>query len=100
MQAESPAESTVPTDDDLAFAGVARLSELLAAGEPLGMPVLEKITSPDGLEDAEARGFMQVGQDGRRTPRALITPLDYIALTGAGIIQARPLFKSATTPVF
>ena len=49
--------------------------ELLAAGEPLGMPVLEKITSPDGLEDAEARGFVQVGQDGRRTQARLAHPV-------------------------
>jgi len=49
--------------------------ELLAAGEPLGMPVLEKITSPDGLEDAEARGFVQVGQDGRRTEARLAHPV-------------------------
>lgn len=40
--------------------------ELLAAGEPVGLPVLEKVTGPGGLEEAEAQGLVQVHQDGRR----------------------------------
>ena len=34
--------------------------ELLAAGEPLGMPVLERLTDPAGLENAEAQGLVVV----------------------------------------
>ena len=49
--------------------------ELLAAGEPLGVPVLEKITDPAGLEDAEAQGLVQVDQDGRRTMARLAHPV-------------------------
>ena len=43
--------------------------ELLAVGEPLGLSVLEKITDPGGLEEAEAHGFVAVHQDGRRDAR-------------------------------
>ena len=55
--------------------GTVAVIELLAAGEPLGVPVLEKITNPAGLEDAEARGFVQVYQDGRRTVARLAHPV-------------------------
>src|ERR1700733_450362 len=49
--------------------------ELLVAGEPLGMPVLEQIADPAGLEDAEAQGFVQVQQDGRPTVVRLAHPV-------------------------
>jgi DNA-binding CsgD family transcriptional regulator len=49
--------------------------ELLAAGEPLGIPVLEKVTNPAGLEDAEAQGLVQVHQDGRRIVARLAHPV-------------------------
>ena len=49
--------------------------ELLAAGEPLGVPVLEKIINPAGLEDAEAQGIVHVYQDGRRTEARLAHPV-------------------------
>ena len=49
--------------------------ELLAIGEPLGMSELETITDPAGLEDAEAQGFVQVRQDGRRTQARLAHPV-------------------------
>jgi DNA-binding NarL/FixJ family response regulator len=49
--------------------------ELLVAGEPLGMRVLEQIVDPAGLEDAEAQGFVQVQQDGRRTVVRLAHPV-------------------------
>jgi DNA-binding CsgD family transcriptional regulator len=49
--------------------------ELLAAGEPLGVPVVEKVTNPAGLEDAEAQGIVQVHQDGRRTVARLAHPV-------------------------
>ena len=55
--------------------GTVAVIELLAAGEPLGMPVLEKITNVAGLEDAEAQGFVQVYQDGRRTVARLAHPV-------------------------
>jgi DNA-binding CsgD family transcriptional regulator len=55
--------------------GTVAVIELLAAGEPLGVPVLEKITNPADLEDAEAQGFVQVYQDGRRTMARLAHPV-------------------------
>lgn len=49
--------------------------ELLAIGEPLGMSMLEKLTGPDGLDEAEAQGFVQVHQDERRTEARLAHPI-------------------------
>jgi DNA-binding CsgD family transcriptional regulator len=49
--------------------------ELLAAGEPLGMRVLERLTDPAGLENAEAQGLVVVRQDGRRTEVRLAHPV-------------------------
>jgi DNA-binding CsgD family transcriptional regulator len=49
--------------------------ELLAAGEPLGVQILEKIADPAGLEDAEAEGIVQVYQDGRRMEARLAHPV-------------------------
>jgi DNA-binding NarL/FixJ family response regulator len=55
--------------------GTTAVIELLAAGEPLGVPLLEQITDPGCLEDAEARGFVRVGQDGRRMQARLAHPV-------------------------
>jgi DNA-binding CsgD family transcriptional regulator len=49
--------------------------ELLAAGEPVGMPILERLTDPVGLENAEAQGMVVVRQDGRRTEARLAHPV-------------------------
>ena len=49
--------------------------ELLAVGEPLGMQVLERITDPAGLDDAETQGLVQVHQDGRRVEARLAHPV-------------------------
>ncbi len=49
--------------------------ELLAAGEPLGLPVLEHLADPAGLEDAEAQGLVVVREDGRRTEARLAHPV-------------------------
>jgi DNA-binding CsgD family transcriptional regulator len=63
----------------------AAVIELLAVGEPVGLPVLEKLTSPQGVEDAEARGLVQVEQDGRRTEARLAHPV-----YGEALRQALP----------
>ena len=55
--------------------GTVAVIELLAAGEPVGVPLLEKITDPAGLEDAEAQGFVLVRQDGRRMDARLAHPV-------------------------
>jgi DNA-binding CsgD family transcriptional regulator len=55
--------------------GTTAVIELLAAGEPLGIPMLEQITDPGCLEDAEARGFVHVAQDGRRMQARLAHPV-------------------------
>ena len=49
--------------------------ELLAAGEPLGIPLLEEISDPAALEDAEVQGLVQVYHDGRRTEARLAHPV-------------------------
>ena len=49
--------------------------ELLAAGEPLGIPLLEKIADPAGLEDAEIQGLVHVYHDGRRMEARLAHPV-------------------------
>lgn len=49
--------------------------ELLAAGEPLGISLLEEVTDPAAVEDAEAQGFVHVQQDGRRTMTRLTHPV-------------------------
>jgi DNA-binding CsgD family transcriptional regulator len=49
--------------------------ELLAVGEPLTVPLVEKIINPAGLEDAEAQGFVRVHQDGRRMVARLAHPV-------------------------
>ncbi len=49
--------------------------ELLAVGEPLGLAVLEKLTNPAGVEDAEAQGLVQLSADGRRVLARLTHPV-------------------------
>jgi DNA-binding CsgD family transcriptional regulator len=53
----------------------ATVLELLAIGEPLGAAVLEKLTDPAGVEDAEAQGLVQLSEDGRRTLARLAHPM-------------------------
>ena len=48
--------------------------ETVAVGEPLGIAAVEAITSLEGLEDAEAQGFVRIEQDGRRTVARLSQP--------------------------
>ena len=49
--------------------------ELLAVGEPLGVAVLEKLTDPAAVEDAEAQGLVQLSADGRRVLARLAHPV-------------------------
>jgi DNA-binding CsgD family transcriptional regulator/tetratricopeptide (TPR) repeat protein len=49
--------------------------DVLAVGEPVGLSVLDKITDPGGLEEAEAKGFVSVTQDGWRVEARLAHPL-------------------------
>ena len=49
--------------------------ELLAIGEPLGMSMLERLVGHDGLDEAEAQGFVQVYGDERRTEARLAHPI-------------------------
>jgi DNA-binding CsgD family transcriptional regulator len=49
--------------------------ELLAVGEPLGLPLVEKLTTPNGLEDAEAQGLVRISTDGRRVEVRLGHPV-------------------------
>ena len=56
-------------------AGTIAVAELLAVVEPLGLALLGKVTDPEGLEDAEAQGLVEVRQDGRRIEAWLAHPM-------------------------
>jgi DNA-binding CsgD family transcriptional regulator len=60
------AELTPPT---------AEVVDLLALGEPLGLPLLEALASADAVEDAERRGLVSWLEDGRRHEARLGHPL-------------------------
>jgi DNA-binding CsgD family transcriptional regulator len=60
--------------EGLAAETVAAL-ELLAVGEPLGLALLESMTVPEALEDAERQGLIEVHQDGARTQARLAHPI-------------------------
>ena len=60
--------------DGLAPGTLAAL-ELLAAGEPLGLALLESMAKPEALEDAERQGLIAVSQDGRRSQARLAHPV-------------------------
>src|SRR5579859_3652970 len=60
--------------DGLAPATIA-VVELLAAGEPLTVPLLEQVADPAGLEDAEAEGLVSITADGRRMTARLAHPV-------------------------
>lgn len=62
--------------------------DVLAVGEPIGLPVLDKLTDPGGLEDAEARGFVSIQQDGWRTEVRLAHPL-----YGEAVRQSLPISR-------
>jgi DNA-binding NarL/FixJ family response regulator len=49
--------------------------EVLAFGEPLGMPLLTDLTDAAAVEAAEARGLVEVYPDGRRLQARLAHPL-------------------------
>ncbi|MGO9560298.1 MAG: LuxR C-terminal-related transcriptional regulator [Acidimicrobiales bacterium] len=49
--------------------------ELLAAGEPLGLALLERLSTPHALEDAERQGLVEVRQDGKRSEARLAHPI-------------------------
>jgi hypothetical protein len=55
--------------------GTVAALELLAVGEPLGMAVLEKLTDPASVEEAETQGFAHVHASGRRTEARLAHPV-------------------------
>jgi DNA-binding CsgD family transcriptional regulator len=49
--------------------------QLVAAGEPLPLSILERLCGPSAIEDAERRGFVVLQEDGRRTQVRLAHPL-------------------------
>jgi DNA-binding CsgD family transcriptional regulator len=49
--------------------------ELLAAGEPLGIALLESMTVPEALEDAERQALIEVGKEGMRSQARLAHPI-------------------------
>jgi DNA-binding CsgD family transcriptional regulator len=71
-----------PSLTDMIDARIGRLSdevrevvELVAFGEPIGLPLLVRATDPAAAELAEERGLIRVSQDDRRTKVRLGHPL-------------------------
>jgi DNA-binding CsgD family transcriptional regulator len=52
-----------------------RTIELVAAGEPLPLSILEELSAASSIEDAEGRGFIELHLDGARTAVRLAHPL-------------------------
>ncbi|WP_116100923.1 helix-turn-helix transcriptional regulator [Amycolatopsis thermalba] len=66
--------------------------DVLALGEPLGVPVLVALTSADGVEQAEAEGLVAVEPDGRRLEARLAHPLyGEVRREALGVLRARRL---------
>jgi DNA-binding CsgD family transcriptional regulator len=55
--------------------GTVTALELLAAGEPLGLALLESVTVPEALEDAERQALIAVDKDGLRSQARLAHPV-------------------------
>ncbi|HTW10340.1 MAG TPA: LuxR C-terminal-related transcriptional regulator [Acidimicrobiales bacterium] len=55
--------------------GTVYVVELVAVGEPLGLPLLAQVTNEDALEDAERHGFVRATRDGQRTEVRLAHPV-------------------------
>jgi DNA-binding CsgD family transcriptional regulator/DNA-binding transcriptional ArsR family regulator len=56
-------------------AGVREVAEVLAVAQPLGVAILESLTSPEHLSAAERAGLVVERVDGRRTGAQLAHPL-------------------------
>ncbi|MBL7487764.1 AAA family ATPase [Frankia sp. AgB1.9] len=64
--------------------------DVLAVGEPLGVPVLARLTGPDVVEEAEDRGLVVVDRDGRRLRATLAHPLyGEVRRADLGLLRAR-----------
>ncbi|MGH3671219.1 MAG: helix-turn-helix transcriptional regulator, partial [Pseudonocardiaceae bacterium] len=63
---------------------------VLAFGEPLGIPLLVTLTNPVAVEQVEARGLVEVYPDGRRLQARLAHPLyGEVQRAQMGILHAR-----------
>ncbi|MGH3982050.1 MAG: helix-turn-helix transcriptional regulator, partial [Pseudonocardiaceae bacterium] len=66
--------------------------EVLAFGEPLGVPLLAELTDAAAVEQAEARGLMETYPDGRRLQARLAHPLySEVQRARIGTLHARRL---------
>jgi hypothetical protein len=66
--------------------------EVLAFGEPLGLPLLVRLTDASAVEQAEAGGLVEVYPDGRRLQARLAHPLyGEVQRTQTGTFHARRL---------
>ena len=66
--------------------------EVLAFGEPLGVPLLVTLTDAAAVEQAEARGLIEVYPDGRRLQARLAHPLyGEVRRAQMGMLHARRL---------
>ena len=72
--------------------------EMLAFGEPLGVPVLTRLTAPGAVEQTEARGLVDVQLDGWRLEARLAHPLyGEVQRMRCGQLRARRL-RGASRP--
>ncbi|MGD9525766.1 LuxR C-terminal-related transcriptional regulator [Pseudonocardia sp.] len=66
--------------------------DMLALGEPLGVPVLARLAGIAAVERAEARGVVEVYPDGRRMQARLSHPLfGELLRSRCGVVRARRL---------
>jgi DNA-binding NarL/FixJ family response regulator len=66
--------------------------EVLAFGEPLGIPLLTELTDAVAVEQVEARGLVEVYLDGRRLQARLAHPLyGEVQRARIGVLHARRL---------
>jgi DNA-binding CsgD family transcriptional regulator len=71
--------------------------ELLALGEPLGLPVLEQLTAPGATETLERHGLVAVEPRGRRFEIRLAHPLYGEVLRGhTPTLHARAVYRQLT----
>jgi DNA-binding CsgD family transcriptional regulator len=69
--------------------------DLVAFGEPLGLPLLVSACDPAAVEEAENRGLIRVAEDGRRRDVCLAHPLyGEVVRRSCGVTRSRRLLAT------
>jgi DNA-binding NarL/FixJ family response regulator len=75
--------------------GVREVLELVAFGEPIGLPLLLRTAAAADVESAEERGLIRVAEDGRRRDVCLAHPLyGEVARRQCGVARAHRLLAT------